>query len=345
MLNTKLKPETVARFNTGIDLSFLNERVNASVDFYANTVRDMILITTPERISGFEHYIDNAGSMRNVGLDVNLNTRILNGPFKWDLGVIISTYKNKVLDLNGEEFLTDVLGATVQTKVGQPLGQFYGYKTKGVYSTQEEADADGLHVLQGLVPVSFGAGDVRFVNQNSDNIIDENDRVVIGDPNPDLFGSITNTFKYDKWALNTLMVYALGKDVYNYTRSQMENLSTYNNQSKATLNRWRYEGDMTNIPKAVYGDPMGNARFSDRWIEDGSFIRLKSVTLSYDLNFNTEVIQKSTLFVTGENLITLTNYKGLDPEFALGQNPLYYGIDPCVVPQPRIVSIGINISL
>ncbi|HET9570320.1 MAG TPA: SusC/RagA family TonB-linked outer membrane protein [Bacteroidales bacterium] len=345
LVNTYLKPETVERINAGLDVSFFDERVNINVDVYSNTTKDMILVTTPERISGFEHYITNAGSMRNTGADFNLNTRILNGTLVWDLGLMVSTYQNKVLDLNGEEFLTQASGATIQTKVGQPLGQFYGYKTNGVYSTQDQANTDNLHVLQGLVPVKFGAGDVRFVNQNTDNLIDENDRVVIGDPNPDVFGSITNTLKYEKWSLNTLMIYSIGNDVYNYTRAQLENTSTYNNQSQATLNRWRYEGDVTNMPKAVYGDPMGNARFSDRWIENGSYIRLKSLTLAYDLKLKSNFIQDCTLFATGENLLTLTKYKGLDPEFGIGQSPLYYGVDPCVVPQPRRISIGIKIAL
>lgn len=345
LVNTELKPETVQRLNAGFDFSFLNERVNLSLDLYSNTVKDMILVTTPDRISGFSNYIANAGSMRNNGLDINANARILNGGLTWDMGLLISTYKNKVLDLNGEEFLTNVSGATIQTKVGQPLGQFYGYQTDGVYSTQEQAETANLHVLHGLVPVNFGAGDVKFVNQNTDNRIDENDRVVIGDPNPDLFGSFNNTFKYENWSLNALMIYSVGNDVYNYTRSQMENLSTYNNQSKATLNRWRYEGDQTSVPKAVYGDPMGNSRFSDRWIEDGSYLRLKSMTLSYEFDLNWKMIQNCTLFATGENLITLTKYKGLDPEFGLGQSPLYYGVDPCVAPQPRTVSVGVKIAL
>jgi TonB-linked SusC/RagA family outer membrane protein len=345
LVNTHLKPETVERINAGVDLAFFNERVNLSIDAYRNTVRDMILITTPDRISGFDSYIANAGSMKNTGFDFKLNTRILNGTFKWDFGWLASVYKNEVLDLNGEEFLTEVCGATIQTKEGQPLGQFYGYTTQGVYATQADADADGLNVMQGLVPVRFGAGDVRFVNRNGDNLIDENDRTVIGDPNPDLFGSLSNTFKYKQLSLNALLIYSLGNDVYNYTRSLMENLSGFNNQSKASLNRWRQEGDITNYPKAVYGDPMGNARFSDRWIEDGSYIRLKSVTLAYDLNINWKMIRNCTLFATGENLFTLTKYKGLDPEFSLGQNPLYYGIDPSVTPQPRTVSVGIKLSL
>jgi len=346
LVNLNLKPETVHRLNAGFDFSLFKDRLNIQVDLYANTVNDMILITTPDKITGFNNYISNAGSMQNIGADLNVSTRILNGPVKWDLGVMVSTYSNKVLNLNGEEFLTEAAGAIVQTKVGQPLGVFYGHQAKGVYATQAEADTDNLHVLHGLVPVNFGAGDMRFVNQTTgDNLIDDNDRVVIGNPNPDLFGSITNHVKFKRWTLNALMVYSIGNDVYNYTRSQLENLSTYNNQALSTLNRWKYPGDITSIPKASFGDPMGNARFSDRWIEDGSYIKLKSVTVAYDFDFSWKLIQNITAFATAENLLTLTNYKGLDPEFAMGQNPLYYGIDPSVVPQPKTVSVGVKIEL
>lgn len=345
LVNTELKPETVQRFNAGVDFSVFDERLNLVFDVYSNTTKDMILMTTPERIAGFDTYISNAGSMRNTGFDLSLNTRILNNAFKWDLGVTVSKYKNEVLDLNGETLYTEALGATIQTKEGQPLGQFYGYKTDGVYSTQAEADADGYYIMQGLVPAYFQAGDVRFVNQNDDNLIDEDDRVVIGDPNPDIFGSISSTFHYKRWMLHVLTTYSLGNDVYNYARSQLESLSSYDNQSQATLNRWRYEGDVTSVPRAVYGDPMGNARFSDRWIEDGSYLRLKSIQLSYELNLKYKLIQSCTLFLTGENLLTWTKYKGLDPEFSLGGSPLYYGIDACVTPQPRTVSIGVKLAL
>jgi TonB-linked SusC/RagA family outer membrane protein len=345
LVNTRLKPETTERLNIGLDASLLNERVNISLDVYSNTVKDMILFVVPERYSGFDKYITNAGSMQNTGIDLNVNTRILNGVFKWDLGLTVSSYKNEVVDLGGKEYLTEILGATIQTKAGQAIGKFYGYQTNGVYATQAEANQDGLHLLQGLVPVAFQAGDVRFVNQNGDNRIDENDRVIIGDPNPDVFGSISNVFKYKQWMLNALMTYSLGNDVYNYTRSQLENMSTLNNQAATVLNRWKYEGDVTRVPRAVYGDPMGNARFSDRWIEDGSYLRLKNITLSYDLGLKWKLIQNCVLFVTGENWVTLTKYKGLDAEFSLGQNPLYYGIDACFVPQPKTVSLGLKLAL
>jgi TonB-linked SusC/RagA family outer membrane protein len=348
LANTGLKPEKIARINAGLDLSVLNERINLNVDLYQNTISDMILLNTPNQQTGFTAAFSNAGTMRNTGVDFTLNTRLLNGKsFKWDLGLTVSTYKNEVLNLAGEEFYTEILGATVQTKVGQPLGVFYGYKTDGVFSTNADAANAGLYEMHGLVAAPFTAGDVRFVNQtDGDKVIDENDRVVIGDPNPDFFGAITNTFKFKNLTLNAHFTYSLGGDVYNYTRSQLENLATYNNQSLAMLARWKKEGDITPIPKATFGDPMGNARFSDRWIEDGSYLRLKTLTVSYDFPENTKIfVRQLTVFVTAENLWTLTRYKGGDPEFAFGQNPLYYGIDPCVSSQPRIISVGLKLGL
>lgn len=347
LVNTELKPEKMERLGTGIDISILNERVNIGLDMYSNTVDDMILSVKPASISGSQsNVILNAGKMRNIGFDLNLNTRILNTQdIKWDMGLMVSTYKNKVLDLSGKEYYNEYLGATVQTKTGQPLGVFYGYKTDGVYATAAEAQNEGLSIREGLVLIPFGAGDMRFVNQNNDKVIDEDDRVVIGNPNPDLFGNINTKIKYRNFELSAIFIYSLGGDVYNYSRSQLESMSLPYNQLQTVLKRWRAEGDITTVPQATPGDPMGNARFSDRWIEDGSYMRLKNLTLSYNLDLKIPVIQNSIIYISGENLLTLTRYKGLDPEFAAGESPLYMGIDPCVVPQSPTISAGIKLGL
>lgn len=347
LVNTELKPEKMTRLGTGIDLSMYNERLNVSLDLYANTVSDMIMSVKPASISGSQYNVLlNAGKMRNLGLDLNLNTRLVNTKdWKWDVGLMASTYKNEVLSLGGQTYYNEMWGATVQTKVGQPLGVFYGYKTDGVYSTSDEATAAGLNIREGLVLIPFTAGDMRFVNQNTDNVIDASDRVVIGDPNPDWYGTINTALTYKHVALNAVFAYAVGGDVYNYARTQLESMSTPYNQFRTVLGRWQYEGDVTSVPKATPNDPMGNARFSDRWIEDGSYMRLKNITLSYTLPMSLPVIQNCSLYLSGENLITLTRYKGLDPEFAAGVSPLYQGIDPCTVPQPRLVSLGIKLGL
>lgn len=347
LVNTDLRPEKMTRIGAGIDLSVLKERLNISLDLYSNTVSDMVLSVKPASISGSQHNVMmNAGEMRNLGLDLNLNTRLINTrDWKWDVGLMVSTYKNEVLDLGGETFYNDMWGATVETKVGQPMGVFYGYKTDGVYATADDATAAGLNIREGLVLVPFTAGDMRFVNQNSDNVIDATDRVAIGDPNPDIFGNISTGVTYKNMALNAVFSYSLGGDVYNYARSQMESMSNAYNQFSSVLGRWRQEGDNTTMPKASPGDPMGNARFSDRWIEDGSYMRLKNLTFAYDLQVKNNVIQNCSLYLSGENLLTFTKYKGLDPEFATGVSPLYMGIDPCTVPQPRLISLGIKVGL
>lgn len=347
LVNTDLRPERMERLGTGVDLSIFDERVNFGLDIYSNTVNDMILSVKPASISGSQsNVILNAGKMRNAGFDINLNTRIVNTQdLKWDMGLMISGYKNKVLSLGGKEYYNEYLGATIQTKVGQPLGMFYGYKTNGVYATSADASNEGLNIREGLVLIPFKAGDMRFVNQNNDKVIDENDRVVIGNPNPDLFGNINTRLKYRDFELSAIFIYSLGGDVYNYTRSQLESMSKPYNQFQTVLKRWRMEGDVTTVPQAMPDDPMGNARFSDRWIEDGSYLRLKNITLSYDLNLKIPAIQNSMIYISGENLLTLTRYKGLDPEFSAGESPLYMGIDPCVVPQTPTLSAGIKLGL
>lgn len=347
LVNTELKPERLERLGMAIDLSMHDERINLGLYLYSNTVNDMVLSVKPASISGSQsNIILNAGKMRNTGFDININTRIVNNEIiKWDLGLMVSNYTNKVLDLGGKEFYTDFLGATIQSKVGQSLGQFYGYKTNGVYATTADAANDGLSIREGLVLIPFGAGDMRFVNQNDDKVIDESDRVVIGNPNPDFFGNINSRLKYQNFELNATFFYSLGGDVYNYTRSQLESMSMPYNQLKTVVNRWRMEGDATSVPKATPGDRMGNARFSDRWIEDGSYMRLKNVTLSYNVDLKLPIIENCLIYITGENLLTFTRYKGLDPEFAAGANPLLMGIDPSVVPHARTISAGIKLGL
>ena len=345
LVDKKLKPETAQKLNFGIDAAMLNERLNISVDLYQHNITDMVIRIPVPRETGFPNYLTNAGSMKNTGIDVALKARLINTKFKWDVGLIASTYKNQVTDLKGQQYITNVAGAQVLTEVGRPLGVFYGYETNGVFATQAEALTEGLSIMKGSVAHPFSAGDIWFVNKDNNAVIDENDRVVIGNPNPDLYGSVFTNLQYNKWSLDAFFNYSLGNDIYNYTRAQLESMSNYNNQTQAVINRWKADGDITDIPRAVYGDPMGNSRFSDRWIEDGSYMRLKTLSLSYFLPLKTDIISSCTFFVTGENLFTFTRYKGLDPEFALGQSPLYNGIDAMFTPHARTISAGVKLDL
>lgn len=344
LTDTDLLPESTTKFNLGWDAAFLNEHVDLSIDVYHHRVNDMLTMTMADSWTGFPYYLSNGGSMTNTGMDVDLNLRIVNSKlFKWDFHVLASNNHNEVTSLDGGSIETEINGATILTQVGQPLGVFYGYQTEGVYGTQAEAAADGYYLLNGSVPSYFGGGDVRFVNQTGeDKLINEADRVIIGNPNPDLYGSITNRMSLGRLGLLMQFNYSLGNDVYNGMRCTMESMSNTDNQTIAVLNRWRYDGQITEVPKATYGDPMGNSRFSDRWIEDGSYIRLKSLTLSYDFP---NLFQGSSIFVSAENLWTMTQCKLLDPEFSSNANPLYYGVGSFTAPMPKMVYLGVKIGL
>jgi TonB-linked SusC/RagA family outer membrane protein len=344
--NPTLKWETSAKVNAGLDFALLNERLSVSFDVYRSSITDLLMWRQSERYYGIDTYAVNDGAMQNTGFELGVWGRIVNATLKWDMGLNLSRYRNEVVTLPGGEQLAQVAGANVRTKVGAPVGQFYGYKTSGVYATAADAAAAGLNMPRGdgvLLP--FQAGDVRFVNLNDDNIIDEKDMAVIGDPNPDLFGSLVSKLQWKRLTLDAVVTFSYGNDIYNAVRAGVESMTGTENQTQAINSRWSYEGHQTSTPKAAWGDPMGNARFSDRWIEDGSYLRLKSLSISYDIPLRTSFVKGLQVYVTGSNLLTFTSYLGYDPEFSAMQSPLYYGIDMGFTPHPRALLLGVKLGL
>ncbi len=345
--NPNLKWESSAKVNVGVDASFLDERLNISLDLYNNRVTDLIRLKEIASYSGMSSAIINDGSMQNLGAELNVTSRLINQKnFKWDLGLMASSYKNELLRISGNEYLTEFAGATIQTKVGQPVAQFYGYRFEGVFASQTEADAAGLKIQNpdgAILP--FGAGDAKFADLDGNKIINEADKQVIGNPNPSLFGAINNSLKWNSWSLNAVFTYSVGNDIYNALRSDLESMSNTDNQTMAVMNRWRTDGQNTTIPKAVWGDPMGNSRFSSRWIEDGSYLRVKSVSVAYDFKVKSEIVNSVQVYLTGNNLFTFTNYLGYDPESSVSQNPIYMGIDTGATPQAITVLAGVKVGL
>lgn len=245
-----------------------------------------------------------------------------------------------------EGYDTQAYGATIRTKVGQPIGVFYGYKTNGVYSTTLDAKNDGLYMKSSNGEISyFEAGDVRFVDVKKDNEINADDMVQIGDPNPDFYGRINTRVSVGNLSLSATMTYSVGGDIYNYERMLLESGSRFMNQSLAMTNHWMVEGQQTDMPRLAFGDPHQNARFSDRWIEDGSYMRLKNVTLSYKIPVQSTYLQGLTVWGSANNLFTLTKYLGSDPEFVSGTNVLLRGIDRGLAPQSANFSLGLKINL
>jgi hypothetical protein len=355
--NPEIQWETTRRWNFGLAGSFLKNRVQAGVDFYVNNTDNLLTRKSVNYMSGLKYYWCNGGSLRNIGVDVNLNTILVNTKdFKWQLGATFGHYKNEITSLPDGDYTTTIYGAEVLTSTGNPAGVFYGYKTSGVFATDAEAKAAGKNGDYLKYPTgiksnpykNFRSGDVHFQDLSNDGIINADDKTIIGDPNPDIYGNIFTTLSYKKWTLDVNFKYSFGNDVYNYQRSQLESLNGFYNQTYAAVNRWTCEGQKTDMPRVcapTSDEWVDNERFSDRWIEDGSFLKLKKVRLSYELPLNMSWIQGLTVWGEANNLFVLTKYTGEDPEFSCGNSVLYQGIDAGLLRQGRSFNLGVKINL
>lgn len=345
--NPHLQWETNRKLNLGVDLGLWDDRLRISADLYHNTTRNMLIIEQAPVAAGVDNLYSNSGRMQNKGLEINIDGRIISSPsLKWDLGVGIATYRNKVTQLPQQQIVTPIVGGEVVTATGQAANLFYGYKTKGVYATDAAALAAGDSTItpDGSI-AAFRGGDMQFVNRNGDKRIDENDKQVIGNPNPDYTGHITTTLTYKRFTLNALFTFSKGNDIYNFTRSQLEAGSGYGNQFVSMLNRWKTDGQVTDIPRATYGDPLGNSRFSDRWIEDGSYFRLRTISLAYNVKIKPGFLRYVTLYAAANNLFTITKYLGYDPEVSNTNSPLGQGVDLGMQPLFKSVQGGVKIGL
>ncbi|MDE6079263.1 MAG: SusC/RagA family TonB-linked outer membrane protein [Duncaniella sp.] len=344
--NDKLKWENTSTLRGGLEMSLFNDRWHIGADVYRSETTDLLMHKTLADEAGIASYWTNDGTMRNIGYNVSTSVRALNlRDWKLDLGLSVGHYDNKLTKLS-EAFTTDVMGGQVLTEQGRPVGVFYGYRTEGVFASQNAAEAAGLSIRNTDGSLSrFGAGDMHFADVKADGVIDANDRVVIGDPNPDFFGNFNFRLQWKGLSLASMFTYVVGNDVYNALRANLESGSNVYNQSVAMANRWVANNQTTDIPRATYGDPMGNARFSDRWIEDGSYLKWKSLELSYNLPLHTSFIQGLTFTMSMHNILTWTKYLGPDPEFSYGTSPLYMGVDAGLTAPGREYCFGIKINL
>jgi len=345
--NPYLQWERNFKSNVGLDISMLKERLNFTFDYFSNTTKDLITFEKLDEYTGIELLVKNGAGLKNNGFELAVNSRLISKrDIKFDLGLMVTKYKNKVSSLPDGSFTSDFGGATYITQKGSPVNQFFGLKSEGIFSTQAEANSANLsRRLENGDLLPFQAGDVKFVDRNRDNIIDGEDRVVIGDPNADLIGSIRAAFTYKRVSLSSLFTYSLGNDVYNAVRNNLESLSGYENQTQVALNRWKTEGQITNTPRATWGDPLGNAEFSDRWIEDGSYLRLRTVSLGYEIPLKEKLIKSVNIYLSANNVFTVSKYLGYDPEFSLSNSVFNQGIDYGMSPQFRTFQLGFKIGL
>ena len=353
--NDEIKWETNHKFNVGLQAYMLNNRLGVDFNYYVNKTKDLLTLQTFKNpIGGINNYWTNGGEIKNQGFELSVTAKpVVTRNWNVEVGASVGHYANKVTKLPDGDYTSSVYGDNnILTSVGNPVGLFYGYKTAGVFATDAEAKAagkDGYLYMEDNAGLrnDFKAGDVHFIDQNNDDKISELDKVVIGDPNPDIYGNIFATINYKNLTLTMGWNYSLGNDVYNYQRSILNSGSTFYNQQVAEVAHWRYEGQQTDLPRLAYGDPMGNNRFSDRWIEDGSYLRLKTLNLSYKVPVpgSWTWLQGLTVWAQANNLLTFTKYLGSDPEFSIGNGVLYQGIDCGNIAQGRSFQCGVKINL
>ena len=354
--NDKIQWENTKKFNVGLQAYMLHNRLGVKFDYFIHQTDNLLTqkaFTNP--IGGINLYWANGGELENQGFEATITGKPVAGK-NWnvELGASIGHYVNKVNSLpEGFNPYTSICGEdNIKTVVGNPVAMFWGFKTNGIFADDASARAAGKGGYLYMEDNAgnrhdFKAGDVQFVDMNGDGIISDADKTFIGDPNPDIYGNIFATVNWRNFTLGLGFNYSLGNDIYNYQRSILNSGSTLYNQQVAEVGRWYFEGQQTSLPRACYGDPMGNNRFSDRWIEDGSYLRLKTVNLSYRVPVpgSWTWLQGLSIWVEAQNLLTFTKYLGNDPEFSYGNGVLYQGIDAGNLAPGRSFTAGLKINL
>jgi TonB-linked SusC/RagA family outer membrane protein len=332
--NDKLRWERTSQTNLGLDFSFLNGRVSVTADAYYKKTTDLLLMVRLPQSSGFDSGMQNVGSVMNKGLELQLNTHNLTGELKWTTDFNISTNKNEVTDMAGSPAIfTGGLDKKISGNVsiiqkGQPLGSFYGFKAVGVNP------ADGR--------MMYEKANGMLVYEES--LSADEDRRILGCAQPNFLYGINNTLSYRDFALSFFFQGSYGNDIYNATRMFTEGMFDSRNQSDRVLMRWRSPGDYTTVPRAEKDKyPV----ISSRFIEDGSYFKLKNVKLSYTLPrrlTRKALMNRVTVYVAGDNLVTFTNYRGYDPEVNIGGGSASaMGIDQGVFPHARTYIVGTTI--
>ncbi len=344
LANPDLKWETTDQFNVGADFSVLGDRLSFNVDYYKKTTNDLLVARPVPSTTGFTTFTSNVGAMENEGFELAARAQILqgaNGGLSWSVDFNVAKNENVVTALYNDEPIPS--GFASRAMVGQPLGVFYGYVTDGIFRDQAEVDAHAFQT-SGTAP-----GDIRFKDLNDDGVITDKDRTVIGSPWPDYVGGVTNTFAFRGIDLSAFVQFSQGNQIYNGNRIYQEAYGSYgDNNTVRALKRWTPDNPDATEPRAILGDPNNNGRGSDRFIEDGSYVRLKNVVLGYTLPSSAAGrlgFQRLRLYVQGQNLLTSTKYSGFDPEVNFGgEASITRGTDFYTLPQARSVTFGVNIG-
>ena len=346
--NTSLTFETNEMFDAGMDFSAFGERINLTLNYFNTLSKDLVSLEKQDVFMGYESRLVNGATSKNVGIELVFNSRVIEfEKFKVDLGINFANVTNTLNNIAGGSQITTIAAGEIISLEGESMFSFYGFKADGVFATHEEASDAGLVNKKGI---PFEAGDMRFLDLSGpdgmpDQVIDEFDKTIIGNPFPDYYGGVSLGIKYGRFSLYNLVQFVIGNDVFNYTRYQTEKMDDLSNQTSSVLNRWTYEGQETNMPRAFNQDPVGNSAFSDRWIEDGSYIRIKNIILSYSIPEGMWVFRDANFYISANNLFTFSRYLGYDPEVSFSPSSVQQGVDYAQSPMFRSFIIGVKFGL
>ncbi|MDO4195782.1 MAG: TonB-dependent receptor [Prevotellaceae bacterium] len=349
--NQDLKWETTSQYNLGLDFGFFDNRLNFTIDTYIKKTSDLLLNMPVSFHTGYDSVMKNVGNLENRGFDFTINAVPFTGKFNWTIDVTAGYNQNEITNLAGtmdELNGASVLGITYWTKIteGKPIGTLYGYKTDGIVQLNE--DPSTIPFFAGK---TLAHGDRKYVDKNGDNEINEKDLYELGNANPDFTFGFNNTFGYNfrdhsSISLNVFLQGQLGNEIVNFNKFSLESLNGFKNNSTAVLNRWTVDNPTNLMPRATTKSA-GNI-LSDHFIESGSYMRIKDVTLSY--TFPKELIKKFycsdlTVFASAKNLFTFTNYTGYDPEVSrFANNNLSMGADYGTYPMCRSYEFGLKVN-
>lgn len=376
--NLALTWETAIQKGAGVDFSLFNGRIDATFDYYIKNSRNFLFQKPLPAflLGGVAEYSDvaaikspyyNAGQIENKGFEFSINSKnIVNNEFKWSSTLIFSKYNNKVVSLNGSPALIGSINTSfislpvTKTTEGGPVGQFFGYKVRGVIKNEADLQYVASHpqnVIGGTSPAvitnnpaianSIYLGDLMYEDVNGDGKVDAADQTALGNPNPAFTYSITNNFSYKNFELSIFLNGSHGGKILNALKYQIAGLSgLYTNQLASSSNFWSPQNPGSNIPAPKGGIANNNLVMSDRFLESASFLRIQNVRLGYTVPekwIKHAKMSRLSVFASGQNLYVFTKYSGLDPEIgSLNQNPIYSNIDMGRYPIPRTITFGIN---
>jgi TonB-dependent starch-binding outer membrane protein SusC len=354
--NPDLKWETNTQIDFGADISMLQGKIDITFDYYRKTSKDVLLGLPPPNTSGFFLPIDaNLGQILNTGIELAVNYKNRIGGLKYGIGGNITTVHNEVLNLGSiPEIISGVGGgSTHRTRVGDPIGSFYGYRTDGIFQNTEQINSAAKdNIANGTAP-----GDIRFKDLDGNNVIDANDRANLGSYLPKFYYGINLTGAYKNFDISVLLQGVAGQKVYNQARQQLEDLSGSHNFLTSVLGHWTEQAPSTTMPRVSANDEHANGRYSDRWIEDASFMRIRNIQIGFNIpsdklkDITKGAVSRFRIYIAAQNLFTFTGYKGFDPEvtrgfsFQKGETPLSNGVDSGYsAPQPRVLQFGWQIT-